>query len=98
MAQTLNKIVFIFTLALFSLSAYHVLKHWNYQEALADLNQSVRHQITQKAISNEIQSAINKAEFDDARMYLSIAHSNNYLLDFSYYQQQINRKDTQLRK
>ncbi len=86
------------TLATFGLSVYQVLQHWDYQDALVDFNQSLRLNVTKEQLDQEIQRTIANAEFDDARMYLAIAQTNHYPLDYLRYQQHIQQKDTQLRK
>lgn len=98
MKKILNRFLLILSLSAFAVSLYQVLQHWDYEETLVDLNQSLRNNITKEQISNEIEVAIDTAEFDDARMYLAIAKSNNYSVDFETYQAIIKQKDTKLRQ
>lgn len=90
--------MFIFSLVALTLSVYQVLQHWDYQETLVDINKELRHKVSKETISQEIQLAINNAEFDNARMYLAIAKSNNYAIEFEKFQLEIKEKDTRFRQ
>ena len=54
--------------------------------------------ISEDDLSREISNSIDKGYFDDARMYLAIATSNNYLIDVKRFKQRIRDEDTRLRK
>jgi len=96
--ETVRKLALILSLSTFSLSAYQVLQHWDYDEILVDIEKSLRLNVTQKKISQEIHNSISNAEFDDARMYIAIAESNHYEVDSERLKNFISQKDTQLRK
>lgn len=85
--------LFYFSLGTFILSLYQVIQHWDYQETLLDISKELRLKVNDSEISNEIQSAIDNSEFDDARIYLQIAKSNNYSIDYKNYLQQLHQKD-----
>lgn len=96
MKKILRRFLLILSLSAFAVSLHQVLQHWNYQETLVDLNQSLRTNVSKEALSREIETAIKNSEFNDARMYLDIAQSNNYQIDINAYQKIINKKDTKL--
>lgn len=98
MRKVIKNSLLLLSLSLFSLSVYQSTQHWDYEETLADLNQSIRSTITKDSILSEIQLSIAKSEFDDARMYLDIAKSNNYPIDYIKLGLEIDRKDTKLRQ
>ena len=93
-----RKLTLIISLSAFGLSAYQVLQHWDYDEVLVDLEKSLRQNISQQQLSQEIHSAISNAKFDDARMYIAIAEDNHYDVDSERLKKFITQKDTQLRK
>jgi len=96
--KTVRALALMLSLGAFGLSAYQVLQHWDYDEILVDLEKSLRLNVSQKQISQEIHTAISKAEFDDARMYIAIAESNHYDIDSEGLNKFITQKDTDLRK
>ena len=75
-----------------------VLKHWQFQESLVDITKTLRLQVHDSDISLQIEQSLKDADFDDARMYLDIAKSNHYKLDYSRYEAEILRKDTSFTK
>ena len=96
--KTVKKLALVLSLGAFGLSAYQVLQHWDYDEILVDLEKSLRLNVTQEQISQQIHNSISNAEFDDARMYIAIAESNHYDVDSERLKKFITQKDTQLRK
>ena len=79
-------------------SLYQVTQYWKYQETLIDISKELRLKVGNAEIGNEIQTAIENSDFDDARMYLQIARSNNYTIDYSYFLQQLDEKDTSFKR
>jgi CRISPR/Cas system-associated protein endoribonuclease Cas2 len=96
--RTLKRLLLSLSLGAFALSIYQVSQYWNYQEVLLDLNKELQLTINKDQIDGEIQTSIDKSDFDDARMYLQIAQSNNYAIDYKYYQRQLANKDTQINR
>ncbi len=96
--KAVRKLALILSLGAFGLSVYQVLQHWDYDDTLVDLEKSLRLNVTQKQISQEIHNAISNAEFYDARVYIAIAESNHYDVDSERLKKFITQKDTQLRK
>lgn len=95
MRKKLKTVLLLFSLIAFVVSFLQVVQHWDYQEVLVDLDKQLRQNVSEKDITNAIESAINEKAFDDARMYLEIAESNQYGIDRNYYSQQITKLDTQ---
>ena len=76
------------------LSIFSVLQYWNYHETFVDIEKQLRLQISDQDITKEIEASILNAEFDDARMYLDIAKSNGYNVDYQKYNSIIKKRDT----
>lgn len=76
------------------LSLFSVLKHWNYQEAFVDVGKQLKLQVSADDIDKEIEASLLNSQFDDARMYLDIAKSNNYKIDYKKYNSLIKKRDT----
>lgn len=76
------------------LSLFSVLKHWDYQETFVDVGKQLKLHVSDKDISKEIEAAIVNSEFDDARMYLEIAKSNSYTVDYQKYYSILKTRDT----
>ncbi len=98
MKKTFKRLLLLISLATFALSAFSVLQHWQYQETFVDITKTLKLNVDGSQIEAEIVAAIQTSEFDDARMYLEIAKDNNYQINFQKYQDEILRKDTQLKK
>lgn len=98
MRKTLNQFLLALSIAVFGLSLFSVFQYWDYEEAFVDISKQLRLNISDKNITDEIKNAIKHSQFDDARMYLDIAESHQYDLDYSKYRLEIARKDTRLRK
>jgi hypothetical protein len=79
-------------------SLYQVTQYWKYQETLIDISKELRLKVGNAEIGNEIQTAIENSDFDDARMYLQIARSNNYTIDYGHFLQQLDEKDTRFKR
>lgn len=95
MRKLLKKTLLFLSLTAFVVSILQVSDYWDYQNVLPDIAKQLRQKVTEKDISKEIQSSIDKKEFDDARMYLAIAQSNHYPIDINRYSQIIAKQDTQ---
>ena len=94
----MKRILFYLSLGTFVLSLYQIFQHWDYQETLVDISKELQARVSSSDLELEIQSAIERSDFDDARMYLKIAESNNYSVDHKKYQQQLVEKDTQFKR
>ena len=90
----LNRMLFLASILAFGLSLNAVLKHWNYEETLLDLSKTLQLRISNKNLVDEIETAIKDDNFDDARMYLDIAQSHQYILNYKKYYAEIKQKDT----
>jgi len=91
-----RRILLYMSLIAFALSLYQLTQYWDYQTTLVDIGKELQFKVSQDEIKSEIESAISNSEFDDARMYLDIAKSNQYPIDFDAYRYQIEQKDTNL--
>ena len=78
----------------FVLSLYSVFQKWDYKETFVDINKQLRTQVSDKDIAKEIEASILNSDFDDAKMYLEIAKSNHYPLDYQKYYALIQKRDT----
>lgn len=78
----------------FVLSLISVFEHWDYQETFVDIEKQLKVQITDADIAKEIDAAILNSDFDDARMYLDIAKSNGYKVNYQKYNSLIQARDT----
>lgn len=76
------------------LSIFSVLKHWDYKETFVDIDKQLKMQVSDQDIIKEIEAAILNSEFDDAKMYLDIAKSNAYNVDYQKYSLIIKKRDT----
>ena len=91
---------------MFVLSIFQVTKNWEYEEVLADLNQSIRKAIKRESLIEEIQLSINDSKFDEARIFIAIAKASKLFNDSSSYtlidlkklELEIKQKDTVLRQ
>ena len=98
MKRLFKRLFLIFFLGTFFLSVYQISEYWNYQETLVDITKQLRLNVTATQIQAEIETAIKQQNYDDAKMYLSIAESNNYAIDANYYQQLITQQDTNFKR
>jgi hypothetical protein len=96
--KTANKLLLIVSIVTFGLSVSSVLKYWDYEETLLDLSKILQSNISTKQLVTEIEASIKEDDFDDARMYLEIAQSHQYTLNYQKYQTEINQKDTQFKR
>ena len=94
----LNRMLFLASILAFGLSLNAVLKHWNYEETLLDLSKTLQLSISNKKLVDEIETAIKDDNFDDARMYLDIAQSHQYTLNYKKYYAEIKQKDTSFKR
>ena len=94
----LRKSFFYLSLGTFLFSLYQVTQYWEYQETLVDISKELQLKVTNTEFDREIQMSIDSADFDDARMYLQIARSNNYKINYNYYQRQLAEKDTHFKR
>ena len=94
----LRKSLFYLSLGTFLFSLYQVSQYWIYQETLVDISKELRLNVENSEFDQEIQKAIDNDDFDDAKMYLQIAKSNNYNIDYDYYQRQLDEKDTRFNR
>lgn len=78
----------------FALSIYSVSQYWNYQETFIDISKQLKIQVSDKDIAKEIEASILDANYDDARMYLDIAKSNGYNVNYQKYNALIKKRDT----
>jgi len=78
----------------FVLSLISVFEHWNYQETFVDIEKRLKAQVSDTDIAKEIDASILNSEFDDARMYLDIAKSNGYKINYQKYHSLIQTRDT----
>lgn len=91
-----RRVLLYFSLIAFVLSLYQLTQYWDYQTTLVDIRKELRLKVGPDEIKSEIESAISNSDFDDARMYLDIAKSNQYPIDIKTYRLQIDQKDTGL--
>ena len=96
--KVLKRFLLFLSLGAFVLSLFSVLKHWQFQESFVDITKTLRIHVNDSDIASEIDQSIENSEFDDARMYLDIARSNLYKLDYAKYESEIKRKDTSFTK
>jgi len=78
----------------FVLSLISVFEHWDYQETFIDIEKRLKAEISDADIAKEIEASIINSEFDDARMYLDIAKSNGYKVNYQKYYRLIKARDT----
>ena len=83
---------------MFGLSLFSVIQYWNYEETFVDISKQLHLNVSNKDLRREIETAIDASRFDDARMYLDIAKSYQYQLNYHYYYSEIDAKDTQLNR
>lgn len=93
-----RNVFFYLSLSAFALSIFQLTQHWDYQETLVDISKELKLKVTASDLDQEINTALDNSEFDDARMYLQIAKSNNYSIDYNKYQLQLAEKDTQFKR
>ena len=98
MRKIFNRIFLIVSVLAFGLSLSAVLKHWKYEEIRLDLSKTLLFKVSDEKLVAEIELAIKTSRFDDARMYLDIARSHQYLLDYQKYYAEINQKDTTFKR
>jgi len=78
----------------FVLSLLSVFEHWDYQETIVDIEKRLKAEVSDTDIAKEIEASIVNSDFDDARMYLDIAKSNGYKVDYQKYYSLIQARDT----
>lgn len=98
MLRTLKKLFLLFFLGTFILSVQNVLEHWNCKETRIDIIKQLHLGVSSEDIRVALDIAIKKQNYDDARIYLNIAKTHNYSLNFSFYNQLISKQDTQFKK
>lgn len=96
--KTLRKIFLLLSLFAFGVSLFSLFQYWDYEESLVDISKQLQLKVTNKNITDEIDAAIKNSQFDDAKMFLDIAESNQYAIDYKKYHNVISRNDTGLRK
>ncbi len=78
----------------FVLSLISVFEHWDYQETFVDIEKQLKAQVSDADIAKEIDASILNSDFEDARMYLDIAKSNGYKVNYQKYYSLIQARDT----
>jgi len=76
------------------LSLISVFEHWDYQETFVDIEKQLKAQVSNADIAKEIDASILNSDFEDARMYLDIAKSNGYKVNYQKYYSLIQARDT----
>lgn len=90
----IRKFLLFISFSTLVLSLFSVQKHWNYQETFIDIGKQFKLDVSNENITKEIENSILNSEFDDAVMYLEIAKSNNYAIDYLKYYSMIRKKNT----
>ncbi len=76
------------------MSLISVFEHWDYQETFVDIEKQLKAQVSNADIAKEIDASILNSDFEDARMYLDIAKSNGYKVNYQKYYSLIQARDT----
>lgn len=72
-----------------------VFNHWDYEEKILSISKQLQIKISNNDIALEVDNAIDQGQYDDARMYLDIAKSNQYHINYKKYNEIIRKEDTQ---
>lgn len=88
-----RSLLLISSISVFAISVAQIGQHWNYTETLSDVAQQIKQKITPTELAYQIQTAINDAEFEEAKTYIEIAKEHQLTIDVDYYERQIKQKD-----
>ena len=98
MGSSLRIIFLLISLSAFATSAKQLTKYWEYEETPADAHLLMTTTIDAQTLHRAITKAIDKGDFDEARMYINIGKEHGYGLYYDQYQQQLNEQDTNARR
>lgn len=79
-------LLFISSLAIFAGSVHSLLGYWQYDEKVNDIGAMLLQQVSSEDVAQHVQTAIERENPDDARMYLSLAHTFGYQVDAQRYE------------
>jgi len=83
---------------MFGVSVLSVFQYWDYEEKILTISKQLQLRVSNKDISAEIKKALNNSQFDDARMYLEIAKSYHYHINYKKFGDEIRQNDTPFKR
>lgn len=78
----------------FVYAIYNVAGHWDYDIELPDVEKMLANRSNVEVLKQSVESSLKNESYDDARALLSLGQKYNHQLDYTVYQNYINKHDT----